>query len=165
MKTSKGHFVLAISFFFTLLQFLPTSIPESYSWNVHSKDCIQDIRCSYLWKLYLKAMNCCNFLVGVFCETRAAGNGSLATLSLNWLQISIVMQIRSQNPRLRFAKFPRENPALGPCEYPPMIHELSGGAARVWSLWTTVVRLDVYSGNTSLSGKYAIPTSWESNKM
>ena len=47
----------------------------------------------------------------------------------------------------------------------PMIHELSRGAARGWSLWTPVVRLGVYSGNTSLSGKYAIPTSWESNKM
>ena len=65
-------------------------------------------------------MKCCNFLGGEIRETRAAGNGSLATLSLNWLQISIVMQIlllRKILPRLGFvAKFPRENPPA--CEYP-----------------------------------------------
>ena len=84
------------------------------------------------------AMKCCNFLVGMFRETRAAGNGSPATLSLNWLQISIVMQIR--NPRLSFAKFPAKIPQSSPCESPPMIHEPSRGAARGWSLWTSVVR-------------------------
>ena len=89
-------------------------------------------------------MKCCNFLGGEIRETRAAGNGSLATLSLNWLQISIVMQIlllRKILPRARFRRkiSPRKSTRVRISSL--MIHELSRGSARGWYLRTTIVKL------------------------
>ena len=105
-------------------------------------------------------MKCCNFLGGEIRETRAAGNGSLATLSLNWLQISIVMQIlllRKILPRLGFvAKFP--------AKIHPRANILSHDTRALSRISTWLIspnggcQADVYSGNTRLSGKYAIPT-------
>ena len=89
-------------------------------------------------------MKCCNFLGGEIRETRAAGNGSLATLSLNWLQISIVMQILLLRKILPLARFRRKiSPRISTRVRISslMIHELSRESARGWYLRTAVVKL------------------------